>query len=163
MGFFEDTPAVMVEIFVLAIVAILMFFVVSTVSGLFDVIPGYNNAVGHEIVQSFPIMDQGILLVFIFMMLVTLILAWYIPSHPALLIGYVVLVILLVLLAPIFVNVYSIIVNNSFIAPFADKFPITNQIISNLPLEIVLLSAMVAIVAYGKPRTDQAGVLSGIG
>lgn len=169
MGFFEDTPAVMVEIFILALVCIIMFAAVSQVSGMFDTIvaagitPDYTNEVGHSLTAQFPIMDQGILLVMVFMMLVTLILAWYIPSHPALLIGYIVLVVVLIFMAPIFTNVYSNIVNTDFFQPYANQFPIANTIMSNLPLIIIAFSAIVAVVSYGKPRSDQAGVLSGLG
>lgn len=163
MGFFEDTPAVMVEIFILALVCIILFAAVSQVSGMFDIIPGYTNTMGQNLVAAFPILDQGILLVMVFMMLVTLILAWYIPSHPALLIGYIVLVVVLIFMAPIFTNVYSQIVNTSFFQPYADKFPIANAIMSNLPIIIISFSAIVAVVSYGKPRSDQAGVLSGLG
>ena len=169
MGFFEDTPAVMVELFALVLISVIMFMVIGQVSGMFDVIetsgvvPNYTNNVGRSLVATFPILDQGILVVMIFMMLVTLILAWYIPSHPALAIGYVILVIVLVLIAPIFTNIYAMFAANSFISPYAVSFPIANMIMSNLPLIVVVFSAMVAIVSYGKPRSDQASILQGMG
>lgn len=162
MGFFEDTPAIMVEIFTLSLVCVIMFAAVSEVSGMFDIIPDYTNTVGEALVADFPILDQGILLVMVFMMLATLILAWFIPSHPALLIGYIVLVTIIVFMAPIFTNVYSEIVNTPYYAPYADKFPIANTIMSNLPLIMITFSAIVAVVSYGKSKTDQAGVLAGL-
>lgn len=163
MGFSEDPISVLFEVFVLCLVCILLFAAVSEVSGMFDIIPGYTNTVGQALVSSFPILDQAILLVMVFMMLVALILAWFIPSHPALILGYVVVVVVITILAPIVTNIYSTIVNTAYFTPYATLFPIANAIMSNLTLIIVVFSAMLAVVSYGKPRTDRAGVLTGLG
>lgn len=90
------------------------------------------------------------LLVFVLggLMISTIMLAFFIPSHPALFaISFIMLAVILTI-GGIYSNVFVKVVNASALQSSTNQFPVLYQTMKNLPLIILGFSAVLAIVMY---------------
>ena len=117
---------------------------------------------GQAVKDVMTAMDYGVLIFLVMSMISILILSFFIPSHPIFSVAYLILILVLIYLTPVYVHIYSIIANTIPLVTYFDEFPIANAIFSNLPMIMILFSGVVAVITYAKPQTGQSG-LAGLG
>jgi len=104
------------------------------------------------------LLDTLSLVVLFGIMLGGLISAFLVRSHPIFFIVSFILQIFLVAVSTMFSTVYDQIASNSLLSASANQFTVGALIISNAPLIILIFTALIAIVTYGKQDSAMGGV-----
>lgn len=98
-------------------------------------------------------LDYFFLMCFIGMMIVMVLLAFMIRSHPALFLIFIILMILTVVVSTSISNAwYSLSVDTELASTISTKFPISNFLMRNLPLEVAVFGIVLLIITYSKTQ-----------
>jgi hypothetical protein len=94
--------------------------------------------------------DAFMLVLFLGLGIVTIISAVFIRTHPVLFVLMIIMQLILIGLSTIFSNLWYAIASRSEFVSIANELPYTTLIFTNLPLFVLIISAIVAIASYGK-------------
>lgn len=94
--------------------------------------------------------DNYMLIIFIGLSVVSIITAVFVRTHPVLFVLMMVAQLILLVLSQVFYDVWTQLASTSEFVETANELTYTNLIFKYLPLFTLVISAIVAIVSYGK-------------
>lgn len=108
---------------------------------------GFNQTMeeGKQAVEMF---DYGIVFVLGGLMLATIILAFYIPTHPVMFAFSLIVLIIALLITGIYSNLFIKIATTSQLRSTTNQFPILYHMIENLPVIVLGYGIILTIVMY---------------
>lgn len=157
MGLIEDSLYIVTSAFAASLMLLFGLYAIGQVGD----VPALATPSAAIIEQNFTYLDGIMVIGVIGLSLAALILAFFIPSHPIFFgISYVVAVIVLIVISPVYSNAYALAAQLGPIAAAGQSLPYTAQIMGNLPIIAIVVSALIALVSYAKRPGDN--VLAGI-
>ena len=99
------------------------------------------------------VFDGIFLMVFILLWIMLLVAAFMLDSHPAFFVVSVLLLVAVFIVAGFISNAYDDFVSDDTFSVVSQGFPMTNAIMSNLLVVIIVVTFSVLLVLYGKSRT----------
>lgn len=124
-------------------------------------ITDYDSEANQTFIQnandSLLLMDWGMAIIFASMIIVIIIFASQIYTHPLFLPIAILVSIFVILIAVIVSNIFGEIASEDILANTTSTFTVTNTIMSNLPLIIFGSLLILMIIIYGKTR-EEGGV-----
>lgn len=91
----------------------------------------------------------AILMGFVLAIIIT---SWIVGGHPLFSIIYIIGLILLVAFSAVFSFIWNRIATNNILASTVEAMPISNHILSNLPIYLCIVGFIGVIVLYAKPQ-----------
>ena len=150
-GSLFDMVIVMVVILITAITVILSSKILTGIQTV-TTNETLNQTILNQGATALHAYDYGILFFVVAGFLSVVILAFMLRSHPAFLPVGIFVMVLLILLAAIVGNVYSVFVEQAEIVSTASSYPVTTQIFQNLPTIVLIFGAVIMIVIYSKMK-----------
>lgn len=96
-------------------------------------------------------MDYVVFGVFIGLVLAIIITGWFIGGNPIFMAIYFIIAVIAVLVSTIFANTWETVSQSSIFGTSISAFPITNNLMLNLPLYIGVISFLGIVVMFAKP------------
>jgi hypothetical protein len=109
-----------------------------------------TNALFNKGNEGLGVLDYMILGVLIFLSLGMIISAFWIKTHPAFFVIFLVIQIFVIFVSNVITEVYNRLAADPLLAPFANQYTTSRTIMQNLPFFTLIISSLVAIVMYGK-------------
>ena len=100
-------------------------------------------------------MDYVIFGVFIGLVLALIISGWFIGGNPIFMVIYFLVVVMGVVLSTVLSNVWETVSSASIFGTTVSAFPITNNLMTNLPLYLAVIGFLGIIVMFAKPYFSQ--------
>jgi len=95
-------------------------------------------------------LDYMIIVIFVFLALSAIILAFMLPTHPVFIIVFLVVQVIIIWIASQFSHLFTAISGDPLLAPFVANVPQSVSLMQNLPLLSFIISVIIAIVMYAK-------------
>ena len=92
---------------------------------------------------------------FIALTLALIITGWYVGGHPIYMFIYFIVVIISVIASTIFANIWEQVSQASVFGTTINTFPITNNLLLNLPIYIAVIGFIGFIVMFAKPYIER--------
>lgn len=157
-GFVGDYVIYLIMLLILALSILAIYFVVNTFNTAWqstpnlpkestDIMTNYNNS----FIDTW---DFFYLFLVIGYVLVTVILAFALRSHPALAMFTILFMIILGIVAVYFSNVYFDVASSSPFSEFAEDFTFMNYFAQKLPHIVVIFGIVFIIILYAKTRSS---------
>lgn len=144
--------------FILGIIFFVVNFVTNTAVNNLIQVPAFNNtAVAKTALTDTQDVANtrfdGIFLAFFFGFILTiLITGWFVGGNPIFMVFYFIVTVVAVLVSMIFANTwYDVTTNTVIFGTTINNMPITNHILSYLPVYIAVIGIMGMIVMFSKP------------
>lgn len=102
-------------------------------------------------------MDYVVFGVFIAMVLAILISGWFIAGHPIFSFVYFLLVVIGVVTSAILANTWETASQSSVFGASLTSFPITNNILLNLPIYVSIIGFLGLVIVFAKPQIAGGG------
>lgn len=96
--------------------------------------------------------DSAFAVFFVLMWIVSLVMAYYSDSYPVLFFVTLFLVIVCIAVAALLANSFNDVMSDSDLAGASAQFPITNFIVDNLPIVILVIGLSYGLVLYGHSK-----------
>lgn len=96
-------------------------------------------------------LDYILFAMFIGLVIGIVITAWFIGGHPIFMFAYFIIGTIAVVLAALFANVWYDISNMVVFGTTLTNFPITNHLLTNLPIYIAIVGFLGMVVMFAKP------------
>jgi len=96
--------------------------------------------------------DYILILIIVGMFIATVIGAYFIDSHPVFFVASLLLLILLMVLVPVFSNVFDRFKANAAVSTAAAEFTVTTAFMDKLPMYFFIMCCVVLIALYAKHR-----------
>lgn len=141
-----DAIYIPLQLFVLAVIIVFGYFMLNQ---LYQV-PELHTDTAAQVLESWKVWDTAFILVMALLSVIAVILAYFVPTHPAFLLTEIILLIVSVLIAPQYSNMYAMLAQNPATGGAAENFPSIAHIIGLLPSFALIISAIIAIITYGK-------------
>jgi len=109
-----------------------------------------TNALFNKANEGLGVLDYMILGAFIFLSLGMIISAFWIQTHPAFFVVFLVIQIFVIFISNVFTEVYTKLTADPMLQPYANQYTTSRTIMQNLPFFTLIISSLVAIVMYGK-------------
>lgn len=151
MGVTEDTVFIMQSVLATGIVLGMGYYLLLTISAYDQ----FDSPTADIVKENFTYLDGIVVFGTVLLFAASIVLAYFVPTHPAFFFTYFLTAVLVFILAPIFSNVYATVATNPLVGSAFDAFPLTALVIGNLPILGFVLSGLIAIASYGK-RLNQA-------
>ena len=103
-------------------------------------------------------LDYVIMMLIVGMLISTIIGAYFIDSHPILFVASLLLLILMLVVVPVFSNVFDKFSTHDSMSAAANTFDITVTFMNNWPIFFTVMGAIVLIALYAKHRTGGGAV-----
>ena len=152
----EDTMFIMITFFVVAVIGVIAYFIGSTTIAGMIAVPSINESTatvsalqGGE--SHFNKFDSYTLAVLIGSALAILISGFFVGGHPIFMGIYFIVVIITVVVSAVVSNVYGSFIASSSFATTSASFPITNHIMSLLPMYMSIIGILGLIAMFAKP------------
>ena len=100
-----------------------------------------------------PLFDGAFLVILIFLWIGGIIASFMVDSHPIFLVATIVLTVFVLFLGAIFSNSYEGISQSSDLSNYSSEFPITNFMMGNLYIIVLIMSISISLVLFGKFRS----------
>jgi hypothetical protein len=150
--------AVLFMIGLVAFVGYRMFTEINTDMQADNTISAEAKAASSSLYSRFPsIFDSGFIFVFVIIWISILVSSYFIDSSPAFFIISLILFAFTIVVALGLNEGYEAILQDSEFSTYNTVFPMTNYIISNLPLVAVIVGFSILIVLYAKARGSGGG------
>jgi len=107
---------------------------------------------GKEALQTF---DNMMPFLLVGLVLITVIFAFLIPTHPIFIIFSIIMIMIFLILIPQFSNIYGQIVTTDTLSDAGNQLTYTNEIMRNLPLIILIFSIILIIVVFIASRRGE--------
>jgi len=148
-----DALYIPVTLLTLAILVVVGYYLLSELNAN----PLLNSATSEAVVHSWEAWDTAFVAATIFLCIAAIVLGYFIPTHPAFIVVEFILLILAVIIAPIYSNMYAQFATNPELNPSAAQFTGMNFIIGNMPIVALVISIGIALATYGKKFAGGAG------
>jgi len=151
-----DSVILAIELFAAAAIFLIpSYYAISALNdmGIFPV------EVMTSIISLFGAFDYIIASAFVIYFIISIILAYFLPSSPAFFITLFFNAIFALVIVPQISNAYAMIGTNTVLETAFNSFPLTNYVIGTLPLLAFILTLVVAIITYGKNYGRQTTTL----
>jgi len=99
-------------------------------------------------------LDYVVFGVFIALILGLIITGWFIGGHPIFMFIYFVFIVMGVIISSIMSNVWETISQSSVFGLTITSFPITNNILLNLPIYIAIIGFIGIVIMFAKPLSE---------
>lgn len=113
----------------------------------------FNTTVGNftagKAMQTLKMYDLFFPMVMIGLTIGTIILAFYIRTHPALFIAFIIILMVTVLVSAVLSNIFEDFSNETSFETVRGYYPVMNYLMGNLPIIILIIGFIVAIVLFG--------------
>lgn len=152
MGALEDSLYAITSVFSAALVLVIGYYVVSQLITF----PQFNTATAQAVQTNLTYLDGLIAFGVVLLFVGSMILAYFLPSHPVFFISFILNAFVALIISPVYSNLYATLAKTPLLNPSFELFPLTALMIGNLPLITLVLSALLAIVSYGKKLSGQA-------
>ena len=149
--------------FTLAITLLILHFSYTTISDNLLNTTQFNDSTytrnafirGQELINRF---DWVFFVGFISLIMVALITAWFVASHPVLSFIFFLVVVVTVCLSAVLSHAwYRIIITGPGFSDTLQYFPITNHVMGNLPMYMAIVGMALLVVVFSKPSLDGGG------
>jgi len=152
----NDVILIGVLIFTFAIGFFIVFYMSSTVTTQMLSIPVINESASTvEVLESqskvTSKMDYVIFGLFIGLVLALIISGWFVGGNPIFMAVYFLIIIIGTATAAVLSNVWETVAGASIFGATAASFPITNNLLSYLPLYTVIIGFLGMIIMFAKP------------
>lgn len=146
MGVIEDSVFIATGIFASAIILVMGYYAMTALTSY----PDLNSATADIVKTNYRYLDGVLVFGAILFCVASIILAYFIPSHPIFVFAYLLVISVLIILTPVYSNTYALLAKlPEFTATF-DLFPYSALMVGNLPPISIALSLLIALVSYGK-------------
>jgi hypothetical protein len=152
----NDVILIGVLIFVFAIGFFTVFFISTQVTNQMLSIPAINSSASTvEVLQSqqkvTSKMDYVIFGLFIGLTLALIISGWFVGGHPIFMAIYFIVIIIATAMSAVLANVWETASTASIFGSTVASFPISNNLLTNLPIYTVIIGFLGMIVMFAKP------------
>lgn len=151
-----DIILVVVMLFVFAIVAIFAYSMVSDFNtewqGETDVANASKESMSTFSTQFPTVMDQAFAILVGLLWLALIVTSFLIDSHPAFFVVTVLILLIVFFVAMELSNYFEEIMDESEMTAFAAQFPITNWLMNNLLIVIVVMGLSAGVALYAKSQ-----------
>lgn len=151
----RDVVVIPIVLFILGIIFFIAFFVAHTMITNVVAIPAIASS--PKAVEAFQAtetaaarFDMLFMSVFMGMAMSFFILSWFIPGHPIFTFFYLVFIIVGVILSAFIANVWEAISQRPDLVSTVASFPITNHILSRLPIYMAVIGCLGMILFFRK-------------
>ena len=155
-GSVRDVLLIGILIFVFGIGFFIIFFMSNTVITAMLSMPAINSSAatvaalqGSQNVTHQ--MDYVIFGLFIGLILALLISGWFIGANPIFMVIYFLVIVMAVIFGSMMSNVWETTTQSSIFGTTINSFPITNNLLTNLPIYIAIIGFLGMIVMFAKP------------
>jgi hypothetical protein len=154
-----DALYIPVALLSLAIIVVLGYYLLSQL----DANPILNSATSTAVLNSWKVWDTAFVAATIMLCIAAMILAYFIPAHPAFIVVEIILIIIGVFIAPIYSNMYATIATQADLNASAQQFPNIAFIIGYMPFIVAVISVAIGLATYGKhSTTGMSGGVAGL-
>ena len=159
-GTARDVGFIAVGLFVFALVAFIASFFISTaVDGMLNIDAVNDSSSTKTALESadgvasakFDSLVVGLFIGYILGMIIT---SWIVGGNPIFMFIYFIVVVVSVILSMVLANTWETVTQASVFGSTINNFPITNHIISYLPLYIAIIGIIGLIVMFAKPFNE---------
>ena len=159
-GTARDVGFIAVGLFVFALVAFIASFFISTaVDGMLNIDTVNDSSSTKTALESadgvasakFDSLVVGLFIGYILSMIIT---SWIVGGNPIFMFIYFIVVVVSVILSMVLANTWETVTQASVFGSTINNFPITNHIISYLPLYIAIIGIIGLIVMFAKPFNE---------
>ena len=152
----NDVILIGVLVFIFAIGFLTVFFISTTVTNQMLSIPTINSSAATvEVLQSqskvTSKMDYVIFGLFIGLTLALIISGWFVGGHPIFMAVYFLVIIVGTAMSAVLANVWETASGASIFGSTVANFPITNNLLTNLPIYTVIIGSLGMVVMFAKP------------
>lgn len=156
MGSTNDVILIGAIIFIFGIGFFTTFFMSKAVTDQMMSIPAINeSSATMEILQAQETvrgrMDYVIFGLFIGLVLGLLISGWFVGGHPIFMAIYFIIIVVGVAISAVLANTWETTTTMSIFGSTINSFPITNNILLNLPIYIAVIGFLGMVVMFAKP------------
>ena len=145
----EDIGYIGVSLLSLAIVVVLFGYIFAQ----FYSIPIFQFDLFKQMIDGWKTWDTFFIFAVLILCLGTIILAYFVPTHPAFFIAGILNLLLIMMVAPMFSNIYAAIMEGTPLLVIANDYPKMNYIIGIMPIISLAISILLIAVQYGKPQS----------
>jgi hypothetical protein len=151
-GSIQDFLYIMVAIFILSVVTLLVFKISNSINTEIQAnsdMSAESKDLSAQVNSMYPgVIDNSFLLLTVGLSVVAIALAFMVRIHPVFLVFYILVLVLLIIFAGIFSNVYTGIAENPDFTAEADSLVFISTIMRILPMFVAVLGTVLAIVMY---------------
>lgn len=156
----RDILVIGAVVFAFALVLFVIFFASNTIISSMVGISAINQSNATvEVLTSTASMtnqfDYVVFGLFIGMILGLLITSWYVAGNPIFTIAYFLVVTVGVLISAIISNVWETTTQASVFGSTIASFPITNHLMTNLPMYMAVIGFIGIVIIFGKPSNPE--------
>src|SRR3990167_6602416 len=153
---------------VLYIIVFLFVFAIGLIIAdkvLYEIDEGTNTTLGSSNVSNFSfaqgrtsirLFDFAYIFVVIGLFITTIIFAFLIKTHPVFFVASLMLFIVTVIIGVVLSNVYEEFTASPDLVDTANRFPVMNYVMDNLPTIVTIMGGLVLIVLYAKSGSPLA-------
>lgn len=147
-------------LFIFGIGFFIIHFMTATVVDQIVLLPAIQEQqpaleVFEGIHKSIDKMDYLIFGVFLALMFGMLISSWFTAGHPILVFIYIIVIIIAVVFGAILSNTWETATQSSVFGDTIAKFPITNNLLLNLPLYNLVIGVLGLVIMFAKTKSEQ--------
>lgn len=150
-----DMVSIVLAIF-LSVIAVLIGLVII---GTLVSIDTFSGASYQAVLTNFKILDQVIFVAVVGLCIATILFAYFIPTHPIFYFSWVLTGLIGFVLSPALTNAFKMVAENEAIVSYSAMMPLSNAVMSNLPMITLFITVIMLVVAYGKPKNQGLGEL----
>ncbi len=114
----------------------------------FEDVDKVNTTHIQKVEDTFDLMDTGFAVLMVSLAISTIILSFFIRTHPVLFVASLIIFLILIPITMIFTNVFDAIVTQAPLSTEADDWPVVVHIMRNLPLILAVIGAMSLVALY---------------
>jgi hypothetical protein len=143
-------------VFALGIGFLVLNYAMNTMTNSIIAVPAVN-ASSHAVdaFQTVKVtvdkLDYMIFMAFIGLALALIITGWFIGSHPMFMIIYFIANVVIVAVSALLANIWETVATSTTFTLTAGKFPITNELLTHLPIYMAVIGFIGIIVMFAKP------------
>lgn len=152
----RDVVLIGVLVFALAIISFVVYFVANRATNQMLNMPAINQSASTvEVLKTVETnsnrLDGFIFAVFLGLSLSLILTGYFIGGHPIFMIFYFIVIVAAVFASMILANTWESTTNASLFGSTITHFPLTNHVILNLPIYIVIVGMLGMIAMFAKP------------
>lgn len=99
--------------------------------------------------------DYIVLLIFIFSSIGMIVLGWVVGGHPVFIPFYIIALIVIVTASIILSNSWDILFSDATFNSVRAYLPITDHILQNLPVYLIIVACVAMVATFGRPRREE--------
>lgn len=158
----RDVVLIGVLVFALAVISFVVYFIANRATDQMLSMPAINQSASTvEVLKTVETnsnrLDGFIFAVFLGLSLSLILTGYFIGGHPIFMIFYFIVIVAAVFASMILANTWESTTNASIFGSTITHFPLTNHVVLNLPMYIVIVGMLGMIAMFAKPDAGGAG------